>query len=107
MLNQYLNQLQQTENLAKLGLNDNPSSFPYKRFGQVWIRADKSLNQIYDSIKYSELSFFPSFDYKVWGIWILSILKFKKSPYEISKLLGIGLNWYFKKKYCYPLQADV
>lgn len=108
MITQHLLQLKQVENLAGIVPETAEMMFPYKRFDKVWIRADKSLDQVYTkSLKHSELQFYPSSNYRAWGVWLLTFLKLKKGNQTISKLLGIGFNWLFAKRIYFPVQADI
>lgn len=107
MLHNYIHLLQQAEELADID-NAKKSAFPYKRWGNVWIRADKSLKEIYaQTLQYSEERFYPSSDYKEWGVWFLRLFQTNKNRRSFTKLMGIRWNWVFLKTESLPLQADI
>lgn len=109
MINKFIKILQQVEKRAGLHTEaDHSVELPYKRFGQVWIRADKPIGNLYaETIKHSELPFYPETNYKAWAVWLLKLFKLKKDRQKFGKLLGLGLNWHFLKTEYFPLRADI
>ncbi|MDT0295766.1 phosphotransferase [Mesonia ostreae] len=109
MIHKFIKTLQKVEKQSNVyRKKDNTSGLSYKRFGKVWIRADIPIKDQYTkSLKYSELRFYPSTNYKAWALWILRIFKFKKSSLRLKELLGIGLYWPFLKTEYLPLHADM
>ena len=108
MINKFLTRLKQTESLSGVSISTEAKLIPYKRFGSVWVRADKPIKEIYlKTIKNSELQFYPNTNYKAWGMWLLKLLKLKNNNYSLQKLLGIAVNWQFIKPVYLPLQADI
>lgn len=103
----YIDILQRVEYQVDF-LSKNAVDIPYKKVGDVWIKANHSLIKTYQkTLKNSELPIFPDSGYKTWGVFILSKLKGKEIKTNFKKLLGIGLNWRFLKKEYVPLQADI
>lgn len=100
--------LQKTEVLGEINPSNKKLMFAYKHFNNVLIRADKSLWKIYsESLKHSELQVYPNTNYKSWGAWLLNVLKIIKSGHSFNKLIGVGVNWHFKKNIELPLYADI
>lgn len=109
MIHKFIKLLQQVEKHSGIR-KETESSFqlPYKRFGQVWIRADKPIKNLYaETLKYSELPFYPNTNFKAWAVWLLKNVNFKNQSYKFSELVGIGFNWYFLKTVYLPLRADI
>ncbi|MEO8773216.1 MAG: RIO1 family regulatory kinase/ATPase [Gelidibacter sp.] len=108
MIHNHLHKLQQAEKLTEISYGVRKKKVPYKKFNQVWIRADRPIGELYDeSLKYSELQFYPNTNYKAWGVWLLMQLKLKKGSRKFSTLIGIGSKWFFRKHVYLPLQADI
>lgn len=109
MIHKFIEILQQVEkDAALLKEGDYNSELAYKRFGKVWIRADKPIKEQYlKTLKYSELRFYPCTNYKAWALWILRVFKLKNSSLKLKELLGIGLYWPFLQTTYLPLHADI
>src|SRR5690606_38634645 len=103
----YIDILQRVEYQVDF-LSKNAVDIPYKKVGDVWIKANHSLIKTYQkTLKNSELPIFHNPSYKTWGVFILSKLNGKETITNFKKLLGIGLNWRFIKKEYVPLRADI
>jgi|SRR5690606_26050338 len=94
----YIDILQRVEYQVDF-LSKNAVDIPYKKVGDVWIKANYSLIKMYQkTLKNSELPIFPDPSYKTWGVFILKKLKGKETKISFKKLLGIGLNCVFYKR---------
>lgn len=108
MITKYLKQFQQAEKLSGMSLSEEHEMLPYRHFNKAWIKADKPIKEIYNnSLKYSELIFYPNTNYKSWGVWILKELKLIKVSLKFNKLIGIRIIWPFTKPVYFPLRADI
>ena len=102
--------IKKLEKVEKLGgLKSEPKGIliPYKRFHQIWIKADKPIVDIYaTTLKNSELQFYASKNLKAWAIYVLNRLKGKKKQ-SLKNLLGIRVSWRFLGEVDLPLLADI
>jgi len=103
-----IKKLQEVERLSEVNLESTKLLIPYKRFDQVWIKADKPVMEIYaTTLKNSELQFYVSKNLKAWVRFGLSILKSKNNKQILMKLLGVRVVWRFLEKVDFSLYADI
>lgn len=91
----------------KIGVASSGTAQKFKRFGNTWIKADKSLKEVYNTIQYSELPWGMNTTYTVWGKWFLRLFKRNRKNVKAIKLFGIKNLWNFTSSVYQELQADI
>lgn len=107
MKSEFIKQLERVESLGGINLEAEKVLIPYRRFNQIWIKADRPIVDIHaTTLQNSELQFYASKNLKAWALYVLNRLKGKKKQ-SLKNLLGIKISWRFLGEVDLPLLADI